>query len=255
MTAMAEEIRIYSNSPTLTAAAAEQFASLAREATAARGAFHVALAGGSTPKRLYHLLAGNTAGRYTLPINQIHFWFGDERHVAPEHSESNYRMAREAMFDALQPPASNVHRIKSEMEDAAAAAAAYEEEMRGVLTSAVAEDGFPRFDLILLGMGPDGHTASLFPDSEGLGEKHRWVIANWVEKFKTWRITFTFPVLNAASQVSLFVAGAEKAEMIEDVLELSKGTGKYPVQHVQPVHGTKTWMLDEAAAARLTKTE
>lgn len=254
---MKEEIKIYKDSPTLTAAAAEQFVNLAKDAIHSRGVFHVALAGGSTPKRLYHLLAEESAGKYKLDWSKIQLWYGDERHVGPEDPDSNYRMSKLAMLDTILPPAENVHRIHGENPDAAAAAAHYEAELMKHFPEAVDKNSYPVFDLILLGMGPDGHTASLFPGTKGLEETAKWVVANWVPanevvKEDTFRITFTFPVLNHARQVSLFVAGESKADRILDVLETAKGTDKYPCQRVKPAHGTKTWMLDEAAAAKLS---
>ena len=153
----------------------------------------------------------------------------------------------------LVPPA-HVHRVRAEMPDANAAAADYDVEMHAFFTQAMRLNGFPRFDVILLGMGPDGHTASLFPGSAALEEKERWVIANWVEKFNSIRITFTFPVLNAARTVLLLVAGPDKAPMLREVLVTERDSGLYPVQHVQPVDGAKVWLLDNAAAAQLTST-
>ena len=254
---MTEDIQIYKDSPTLTAAAADQFVALARDAVHSRGVFHVALAGGSTPKRLYHLLAERSAGKYKLPWDHIQIWYGDERHVGPDDPDSNYRMSKVSLLDTVLPPEENIHRIPAEHSNAADAAADYETEMMKYFPEAVDHNTFPVFDLILLGMGPDGHTASLFPGTKALDEKGKWVTANWVPanevvKEDTWRITFTYPMLNHARNVTLFVAGAEKADRLYDVLEASKGTDKYPVQRVKPAHGTKTWMLDEAAAAKLT---
>jgi 6-phosphogluconolactonase len=214
------------------------------------GEFAVALSGGSTPSALYRLMATDEAIRSKIPWSRVHFFFGDERHVSPEHAESNFRMANEAMFQDLRTRELYIHRILGELISASEAAEEYEADLReffeprGLLT-----EGLPRFDLILLGMGPDGHTASLFPSSSGLLETTRWVVANWVEKFKTDRITMTFPVLNSAAEVILFVSGAEKAPVLAEVVEPAVGEPKYPIQAVRPRNGIKRWMLDAPAAA------
>lgn len=226
--------------------AAEEFVRLGRAAIAERGRFTVALSGGSTPRSLYFLLARDYAG---FSWDQTFLFFGDERHVPPDHPDSNYRMVKEALLANIQIPTKNVYRVQAEMPDADAAAAAYEKQLRSFFKLAPGE--FPHFDLILLGLGPDGHTASLFPDSAGLKEQTRLVIANWVEKFKTDRITFTFPVLNHTADVMFLASGPDKATMVRDVLEGNR-TPPFPAQLVQP-EGRLVWMLDEAAAAQLTR--
>jgi 6-phosphogluconolactonase len=245
-------IEVLATAADLFHAAAEEFARLGRLAIGAQGRFSVALSGGSTPKSLYSLLASNYAD---FPWNRTFLFFGDERHVPPTDPESNYRMVNEAMLSKISIPPSNVFRVKAENSDAAAAGAEYEAQLRNFFELKPGE--FPRFDLILLGMGPDGHTASLFPGSEGLKEQSRLVIANWVEKFKTYRISFTFPVLNRAAEVIFLVSGPDKAELLREVLEGKGPEGKtappYPAQQVQPENGTLLWMLDEAAAAKLTR--
>lgn len=233
-------------------AAAEEFVRVGRLAIGAHGRFSVALSGGSTPKNLYSLLAPNYAD---FPWNRTFLFFGDERHVPPTDPESNYRMVNEALLSKISIPPSNVYRVQGENPAAAAAAAEYETQLRNFFELKPGE--FPRFDLILLGMGPDGHTASLFPGSEGSKEQSRLVIANWVEKFKTHRISFTFPVLNRAAEVMFLASGADKADMLRQVLEgkgpEGKNTPPYPAQQVQPEDGTLLWMLDEAAASKLTR--
>ncbi len=233
-------------------AAAEEFVRKGRLAIGAQGRYSVALSGGSTPKSLYSLLASNYAD---FPWNRTFLFFGDERHVPPTDPESNYRMVSEAMLSRISIPPSNVFRVKAENPDAAAAAAEYESQIRDFFELKPGE--FPRFDLILLGMGPDGHTASLFPDSEGLKDQTHLVIANWVEKFKTHRISFTFPVLNRAAEVMFLASGPDKADMVRQVLEGHAAEGKsppsYPAQRVQPDDGILLWMLDEAAASKLTQ--
>ncbi len=240
-------VEVLATPPDLFHAAAEEFVRLGRNAIGAQGRFTVALSGGSTPKSLYALLAekyGNFAW------NRTFLFFGDERHVPPDHPDSNYRMVKESLLAKLQMPAENIFRVKAENPDASAAALDYEKQMRQFFKPQPGE--IPRFDLILLGMGPDGHTASLFPGSEGLNEQSHWVVANWVEKFKTHRITLTFPVLNSASEVMFIASGGDKAGMVQQVLE-GKNTPPYPAQQVLPKEGKVLWLLDEAAAAKLSR--
>ena len=225
-------------------ATAAEFVRLGRAAIAEHGRFTVALSGGSTPRTLYSLLAKDYAD---FSWSKTFVFFGDERHVPPDHSDSNYRMVNEALLSKVSIPTDNVYRVRGEMPDAFAAAADYEEKVRGFFKLQPGE--FPRFDLILLGLGPDGHTASLFPESDGLKEQSRPVIANWVEKFKTHRITFTFPVLNHATDVMFLASGSDKAEMVKQVLE-GTNTPPFPAQQINPT-GRLVWMLDEAAAAKL----
>ena len=227
-------------------AAAEEFVQAARAAIGAQGRFTVALSGGSTPKALYSLLASNYAG---FAWNRVFIFFGDERHVPPTDPDSNYRMANEALLTKVTIPPENVFRVPAENPDAAAAASEYETQIRRFFALKPGE--FPRFDLILLGMGPDGHTASLFPDTAALDEQSRLVVANWVEKFKTHRITFTLPVLNRAAEVTFLASGAEKADMVRQVLQ-GKSSSQLPSQRVQPTDGKLLWLLDEAAALKLT---
>jgi len=227
--------------------AAEEFARAARAAIGAQGRFAVALSGGSTPKGLYSLLAASYAD---FAWNRVFLFFGDERHVPPTEADSNYRMVKESLLAKIAIPAENVFRVPAENPDAAAAAADYEAQLRRFFELRPGE--FPRFDLILLGMGPDGHTASLFPDSLALDEQSRLVVANWVAKLNTHRITFTFPVLNRAAEVMFMASGADKADILHQVLE-GKSIPPLPSQRVQPSDGKVLWMLDEAAAAKLTR--
>jgi 6-phosphogluconolactonase len=234
---------VFADAERLAHAAAVELLRAAQRGVQHQGQFTLALAGGSTPKKLYGLLAQDPAYR-EFPWEQTHLFFGDERHVPPHDNESNYLMVKNSLLATGLVPEKNVHRIRAELPDAQQAAADYEVEMHSFFHEGVRFEGVPRFDLILLGMGPDGHTASL-------EETQRWVIANPVEKFKTDRITFTFPVLNAARAVYLLVAGADKADMIYEVLVQHRRELTYPVQRVSPTNGTKVWMLDRAAAARL----
>ena len=241
------DLRISPDRATLFRAAADEFASKALAAVRARGRFTLALAGGSTPKSLYSLLATNSS----LPWEKTFFFFGDERHVPPDDPESNYRMAREALLSKIPVPAENVFRVPAENPDASRAAAAYEQTLREFFRPA--EGAFPQFDLILLGMGPDGHAASLFPESKALQEKSRWVVANWVEKFKTHRITLTLPVLNNAAVVMFLVSGSDKASALAEVLQGQQPGELFPSKLVRPSDGDLIWMVDQAAAAQLSK--
>jgi 6-phosphogluconolactonase len=250
MTLNGDQVDVFADVQALTVAAAKRFALLAANAVADHGVFAVALSGGSTPKALYRLMAADEGIRSTIPWSKIHLFFGDERHVPPDHPDSNFRMANEAMLQALRTEQLHVHRVLGELTSAAQAAAQYEEDLSDFFDSrGLLDEGLPRFDLIFLGMGPDGHTASLFPNSPGLHEKSRWVVANWVKKFETDRITLTFPVLNSAAEVILFVSGPEKAPLVAEVLRMATGAQKYPVQKVRPRNGIKRWMLDASAAA------
>jgi 6-phosphogluconolactonase len=247
-------IEILVDKVALTRAAAAAVTARAATAVQERGSFTVALSGGSTPRDLHRLLAdANEPFRARLPWKEIHFFWGDERHVPPDHADSNYRMARETLLDPLSIPPENVHRILTENPDAAAAAAQYEEELRRFFP---AQDGapeaWPRFDLVLLGLGPEGHTASLFPGSPALHERERWVVAPWVEKFQTFRITLTPPVLTHAAAVLFLVAGDEKADALHAVLEEVGDADLYPARIVRPEAGDLLWLLDRAAAKRLS---
>lgn len=221
---------------------AEELARAAAEYLVARRPKTVALSGGSTPKLLYQILT-NEPFRERVPWAQTHFFWSDERHVPPDHPESNYRMANEALLSHVPVPPDNVHRIPSENPNAADAASDYERTLINVTGS-----NLPRLDLILLGLGPDGHTASIFPGSDVLNETERLVAAPWVEKLKTYRITMTLPLINNAAAVVFLVSGAEKAEIVRDVLE---GPKQYPAQYVNPSSGELLWMLDKDAAAKL----
>ena len=235
------EIRTLTTPQELFAAAAEEVVRTATEAVTQRGRFTIALAGGSTPKSLYNLLATNA--RTALPWDRMFFFWGDERHVPPTDPESNYRMAEEAMLSKIPVAAGNVFRIKAENPDAAAAAEDYEQTLRKFF--ALEPGQFPRFDLILLGMGPDGHTASLFPGTAALQEKSRLVVANWVEKLKTHRISLTLPVLNAARCVTFLVSGTDKATVLRTVLEENVPPEQYPAKLV-----SRAWRWEADLADR-----
>jgi 6-phosphogluconolactonase len=242
------EVRRLTTPQELFEAAAEEVVRSANHAVAERERFTLALSGGSTPKNLYTLLAANA--RSSLPWDRTFFFWSDERHVPPIDPDSNYRMAEEAMLAKVPVPPSNVFRVPAEIPDAAAAAEAYEQTIRKFF--ALDAGQFPRFDLIFLGMGPDGHTASLFPETEALREKSRLVVANWVEKLKASRITFTLPVLNAARTVAFLVSGTDKAPALKAVLESDAPGEQYPSKLVRPSDGTLMWFVDRAAASELS---
>lgn len=239
----APQLRIVTNQQELFREAANEFAAIARQSVADRGKFTVALSGGSTPRGMNALLAQDAS----LPWDRSYFFFGDERHAPPTDAESNYRMAAETLLSKIHARPENVFRIHTEEQNAEIAADSYEQTLRAFFR--VQPGQFPRFDLILLGMGPDGHTASLFPGSKALAERNRWVVANWVEKFQTHRVTLTYPVLNQAACVMFVVSGQDKADALRDVLE-SQGDGP-PAKYVRPVNGSLVWLVDQAAAGQL----
>lgn len=239
---MSSAIRRFADLDALSRAAADDFTVIARAAVAARGVCHVALSGGSTPKRLFQELAAR--GRDALPWDRIALWWGDERSVPPDHPDSNYRMAREALIDPLG--LARVHRIVAER-GPAIAAAAYEAALR-------AELGDPAvLDLVWLGMGPDGHTASLFPGSPALAEEARLVVENPVDspltKGPTTRITLTAPAINRARHVRFLVAGADKAATLAAVIAGPRHPATYPSQLI--ASADLAWFIDDAAGARL----
>jgi len=236
------EIRILNTPPELFQAAADEFAALAVKSNCR---FTVALSGGSTPKSLYTLLAGGSGPN--IRWENIFFFFGDERCVPPNHPDSNYRMARQAgLFSKV--PNDHVFRVPAEERDADTAARAYEQTLQKAF--GLQPGKFPRFDLVLLGLGPDGHTASLFPATAALDEKDRLVVANWVDKFQAYRITLTLPVLNHAACVMFLVSGADKSNIVHEVLE--NENAKLPSQKVRPENGRLLWLLDRAAASGLS---
>lgn len=224
------------------ASVAVEFERQAHEAVDERGRFAVALAGGSTPRRAYQILSAPQFAR-NLPWGRIHFFFGDERCVAPDHPESNFRMAREALLSRVPVPARNVHPMRCEA-DPAAGARAYEEELRAFF----GDSDWPRFDLVMLGMGEDGHTASLFPDSPALAERRAWVVASRNDKLNSTRLTLTLPVINHARLLLVTVTGAAKRMRLKEVLATEPGAGPLPAQLLRPVGGRLEWFLDEAAA-------
>jgi 6-phosphogluconolactonase len=225
-------------------AAAEVFVKLAAQAKAEKRPFRVALAGGDTPKALYAVLASSEC-RSRVDWEDVSFFFGDERAVPPDHPDSNYRTANETLFRPLGLSDRKVHRMKAEVGVLETAAKAYENELRSVFDGRI-----PQFDLVLLGMGPDGHTASLFPGSPVLKEQARWVMpVTDAPKPPPRRLTLTVPVLNASRQVLFMVTGADKASALREVLQGTAPPEQYPAKFVRPGPGRLEWLMDEAAGA------
>lgn len=242
------DLRVFDDAAQVAKAAAQEFARRARQKAEAGGDFAVALSGGSTPQRLYALLA-QPPYRDRVPWERVHLFWGDERAVPPEHPDSNYGAARAALLERIPIPPGNIHRIEAENPDPQAAAAAYERTLRGFF--GLSADGLPRFDLVLLGMGADGHTASLFPGSEALSERRRLVVAPWVDALGSRRLTLTCPVLNNAACIMFLVTGPEKAETLRRVLENDQAAADLPARLVAPRDGALLWLVDRAAAVGL----
>lgn len=247
---MTFDIQIAANAQELSRITAEQFVLQAIAAQREKELFTVVLAGGSTPKTLYELLANETEPyRGQFCWEKIHFFWGDERHVPPDHLDNNYRMAFETMLAKVPVPSKNIHRIKSEIGDADEAAHEYEQAL--VQFFKLSKGQLPSFDLVLLGMGSDGHTASIFPNSNVINEKERLVVAPWIEKLKSYRITLTPPVLNNAASVTFLVSGAEKANALREVLEGDYRPECFPAQIIRPKTGKTLWLADREAAQLL----
>jgi 6-phosphogluconolactonase len=227
--------------------AADAFAEAVSKAVAARGLARIAISGGSTPKAVFELLAAEPY-LSSIPWRQLQLFWVDERCVPPTHEESNYRMTRAAMLDEVPLPPGNVHRMEGEL-DPEEAASRYEATLRNAFRLEGAQT--PTFDLIWLGLGPDGHTASLFPHTEGLNEMSRLVIANHVPQKDVWRITLTWPVIVQGREVAFLIEGEEKAEMVRTVWAGSYEPENWPAQLIRPASGKLTLMLDSAAAAQL----
>lgn len=237
-------IQVYADQSALSRAGVELFVALGQESIQTKGKFTVALSGGSTPKQLYADLAAPEIQDH-LNWENIHLFFGDERHVLPNHPDSNYRMVQEVLFSKVSLPAENIHRVRTEL-DARLAAFEYEEELRVFF-----DGGWPKFDLLLLGMGTDGHTASLFPNTAGLNEEHRWFIAHQVPSQDVWRLTLTKNAINAAVQIVVMVSGQSKAPMLVDVLTGPYQPTQKPIQMISPVDGKMVWLFDCDAASQL----
>lgn len=250
------QVRVYRDAEEVALKAARRFARLADQYVVGCGRFSVALSGGSTPRAMNSILAA-TPCLDTVPWSSIYFFWGDERCVPPDHQDSNYRMARETLLSRVPVPENNIFRIPAENPDPERAAEEYEASLMSFFlklapkTSTAPLPNVPRFDLVLLGMGPDGHTASLFPHTAALHADDRNVVANYVEKLDAHRITLTARTINNARNVTFLAAGEDKAEALKQVLEGSYQPETYPSQLIHPRNGSLLWMVDEAAARLL----
>jgi 6-phosphogluconolactonase len=236
-----ENLMVVPDVNSLNRAAVNEITASAEAAIGEHGRFTIALSGGNTPRGVYLLLAQKGD---TFPWAKTFFFFGDERSVPPDHPDSNYRMVKEALFSKAPVPEQNVFRVPAEL-GAEKAADKYETTLKEFFKAQPGQ--WPRFDLILLGIGDEGHTASLFPDSVALAETSRPVVPNWIEKLKTNRITFTFPVINNAAETMFLVAGPGKAEIVKSVFSAERDI--YPIQRVHPARGRLLWIVDQAAAS------
>ena len=229
--------------------AAGQFVALVRKASADGKPVNVALSGGSTPRRLFQMLAAEPFSGL-IPWQSIHFFWGDERNVPPGHPDSNYSMTRELLLSHVPVPPANIHRIPTGNGTAIEAADLYERTLREIIPQS---NGLPRFDYNLLGLGSNGHTASLFPHRPALHETRRYVVADHVEEVDSWRVTLTAPVLNNAAQITFLVTGADKSSVVKEILEGTLDSGEMPAKLISPTNGALTWILDSAAAGELLR--
>jgi 6-phosphogluconolactonase len=245
------EVRILPDGLAIARRAAEKLVQIAADAVRQKGSFELVLSGGSTPKTLYSLLVNEPALRSQMPWDKMHLFFGDERHVKPDDAQSNYRMAVETLISNSPLKPEQISRIKGEYPEADDAAKEYEQQIRAHFK--LAEGQFPRFDLVLLGMGSEGHTASLFPGTKALRENRRIVVHNWVGKVLMDRITLTAPAINNAAHIIFMVTGADKAPALTAVLERLYEPEQLPAQLIRPVNGSLLWLVDTAAGALLTR--
>jgi 6-phosphogluconolactonase len=244
------EIRILADGGAIAKRAAQEFVQAAASAIREKGSFNIALAGGSTPKALYRLLVNDPALRSQVPWDKMHLFFGDERHVPPDHPDSNFRMATEAMISNSPLKPEQITRIKGEYPDADQAAVEYEKSLRDYFKLKTGE--YPRFDLVLVGMGNEGHTLSLFPGTKALHADARIAVRNWVGKLCTERITLTAPAACNAAEILFMVTGADKACALKSVLEGPFEPDQLPAQALQPKNGKLLWLVDAAAGSMLT---
>jgi 6-phosphogluconolactonase len=244
------EVRILSDVNAIARRAAEKIVEAAVTAVKERGVFTISLAGGSTPKTLYSLLATDPVFKSQTPWDKTQFFFGDERHVPPDDSESNFRMANESMLSKVPLKAEQVSRIKAEYEDIEKAALEYEQALRSWFK--LSSGQLPRFDVLLLGMGDEGHTLSLFPGTKALHDNGRLVKSNWIGKLFTERVTITAPVANNSALVIFMVTKADKALALKGVLEGPYEPEQLPSQLIQPTNGKLLWLVDPTAASKLS---
>lgn len=247
---MPPDVRILTNIDAIARRAAQDFVQSATQAVSEKGSFAVALSGGSTPKALYSLLANDAALRSQIPWDKMFVYFGDERSVGPDHPDSNFRMASDAMLSKVPLKPEQVFRIKGEYKDIDKAAQEYEQVLR--TSFKIAEGQFPRFDLVFLGIGNEGHTASLFPGTKAVHETKRLAVRNWVGKLYTNRITLTAPAINNAARVIFMVTGTDKALALKGILEGPCEPEQLPPQLIQPANGKLTWLVDTVAGGMLS---
>jgi 6-phosphogluconolactonase len=241
-------IEVFPTPDALADAVARHVVDCARAAISATGRFTVALSGGSTPKAAYSRLASADWGLANDQWRRVHVVWGDERCVPPDDPRSNYRMAKEALLDRVPIPPDQIHRIRGE-DDPPQAAAEYERQLRLLLTCHP-ERSARHLDLVLLGLGEDGHTASLFPGQPAVHETERWVLAVPAPTGHMWRVTLTPAILNSARNVTFIVAGAGKAARLQQVIERPFAADQLPAQAIRPIQGRLTWMVDQAAGSR-----
>jgi 6-phosphogluconolactonase len=244
------EVQVFPDAAAIARRAAEKIIEASTAAVKERGVFTISLAGGSTPKTLYNLLATDPTFKSQMPWDKTQFFFGDERHVPPDDAESNFRMANEAMLSKVSLKPEQVIRIKGEYENTEKAAGEYEQALRS--WSKLSGADLPRFDVLLLGMGDEGHTLSLFPGTKALHDNGRWVMSNWIGKLFTERITITAPVANNSRLVIFMVTKADKALALKGVLEGPYEPEQLPSQLIQPKNGNLLWLVDTAAASKLS---
>lgn len=242
------DVRILADSAAIATTAAELFIETAASAIASQGFCRVVLAGGSTPQALYTLLAAEPY-RTRIAWDRVHIFFGDERCVPPDHPDSNYRKAKESLLTRVPLLPENIYRIPAEL-DPEAAAQTYEETLLAYFSSRLDQPfrDSASFDLLLLGMGDDGHTASLFPGTPAIHEDARWVAAQYIDKLASWRITLTPAILNRAARTLFLVSGASKSYALQRVIYGVYQPERYPAQVIQPTNNALTWLVDEAAA-------
>lgn len=240
------QLKVFQTGEELNRFAAERFLEIGNNAVELRGRFSVALAGGSTPKALYRLLADGDF-KDKIDWNAVFFFFGDERNVPPDDAESNFRMADENLFQPLEIHPDKIFRWKTGLDAPEKIAEDYRKSLGSFFR------GLPKFDLILLGMGGDGHTASLFPFTAALEETEKTAVENRVEKLNAWRFTLTFPLINNAENVMFLVTGEDKAETLKEVLKGEFQPARLPSQNVEPTGGNLFWLVDEAAARFLDR--
>jgi 6-phosphogluconolactonase len=247
---MAREIQVLDSASSVAEAGALHFVRICNSSIKTNGKFSVVLSGGSTPKGMLSLLASDEYKKQ-VPWDKCHFFWGDERSVPPTHADSNFKMATDALLSHIPANPAQIYRMEAEKADINQAAQEYQNKIAAFFN--VPNSGCPpQFDLLYLGMGPDGHTASLFPGTTAQSEKSRWVVPNFVPKFNTNRMTFTYPMINQAKNIIFLVAGKDKVSALKEVLQGEPALETYPSQGINPIHGSLLWLLDADSSAGLS---